>query len=202
MLQYLIKKEVLGFTLIETMVVIGITSVVGIALMSMITFVYKTNTFIFQQSTATDNARRGVEFALENLREATYGADGSYPIETAATSTVTFYADVDNDGTVERIRYYISGGSLFRGVANPAGNPPSYTGQAESTTTVAAYVQNGTTTPLFHYYDDTGTELATPADISKIASVSVVIGIDVDVKRAPVTFTLIGTATLRNLRSD
>lgn len=184
------------------MVVIAILSVVGIALMGMITYVYKTNTFIFQQSTATDNARRGVEYALENLREATYGADGSYPINTAATSTVTFYADVDNDGTVEKIRYYLSGTTLYRGVANPGGNPPSYTGQAEATTTVASYMQNGTSTPIFNYYDDTGAQLATPADTSKVASVSIVIGIDVDVKRAPITFTLIGSATLRNLRSN
>lgn len=191
-----------AFTLVETMVVIAILSVVGIALMGMITYVYKTNTFIFQQSTATDNARRGIEYALENLREATYGADGSYPIATAATSTVTFYADVDNDGTVEMIRYYLTNGTLYRGVTNPGGTPPSYTGQTEATTIVANYVQNSTTTPVFHYYDDTGAELSTPADTSKIASVSAVIGIDVDVKRAPVTFTLIGTATLRNLRAD
>jgi prepilin-type N-terminal cleavage/methylation domain-containing protein len=191
-----------GFTLIEMMVVIAILTVVGISLIGMISYVYKTNTFVFQESTATDNARRGIEYAFENLREATYGADGSYPIAAAATPTITFYADVDSDGTVEKIRYYLSNGNLYRGVANPAGSPPSYTGQPELTTTVASYVQNGTSTPIFHYYDDTGAELASPFDVSKIASVSVVIGIDVDTKRAPITFTLIGSATLRNLRSN
>ncbi len=189
-------------TLVEMMVVISLVAVVSIALTSMITFVYKSNTFIFQQSTATDNARRGVEFALENLRESTYGADGSYPIHTAATSTITFYADVDNDGVVEQIHYYLASTTLTRGVTNPGGNPPSYGGQTEVLTTIASYVQNGTSTPLFHYYDNTGTELPVPVDISKIASVSVVIGVDVDTRRAPLTFTLIGTATLRNLRTN
>jgi len=191
-----------GFTLIETIVVISILAVVGVAISGMIAYIYKTNTFLFQQSAATDNARRGIEYALENLREASYGADGSYPIASAATSTVTFYADVDNDGTVEKIRYYLSNGTLYRGVTNPAGSPPSYSGQTEASTIVANYVQNSTSTPIFNYYDDTGTLLSTPADVSKVESVSVVIGVDVDVRRAPVTFTLIGSATIRNLKAQ
>jgi len=188
-----------GFTLVEMIVVIGILSVVGVALTGMIAYVYKTNTFIFQQSAATDNARRGVESALELIREASYGADGSYPIANAATSTVTFYADADGDGDIEKVRYYLSNGTLYRGLTNPGGSPPGYTGQTESVVTIASYVQNGTSTPLFHYYDDDGEELSAPADVSHISSVSVVIGVDIDVRRAPVTFTLIGSATLRNL---
>lgn len=200
MLQYFSNQR--GFTLIEMLVVIAVLAVVGVAVSGMIAYIYKTNTFLFQQSSATDNARRGIEYALENIREASYGADGAYPIANAATSTVTFYADVDNDGTVEKIRYYLSNGTLYRGVTNPAGSPPSYTGQTEAATIVASYVQNGTSTPIFNYYDDTGAQLATPADVSKVASVSVVIGVDVDVRRAPVTFTLIGSATIRNLRNE
>jgi hypothetical protein len=186
--------------MIEMLVVIGVLAIVGLAVSGMIAYIYRSNTFLFQQSSATDNARRGVEYALENIREASYGADGSFPIATAATSTITFYADVDNDGTVEKIRYYLSNGTLYRGVTNPAGSPPSYTGQPETSSVVANYVQNGTSTPVFNYYDDTGTLLSTPADVSKVASVSAVIGVDVDLRRAPLTFTLIGSATIRNLR--
>ncbi len=191
-----------GFTLIETVVVIGILVVVSGALVGMIVYVYKANAFIFQQSTATDSARRGIEYALENLREATYGADGAYPIATAATSTITFYADVDNDGVVEKIHYYLLSNKLYRGVVNPAGNPPSYTGQPESAIIVASYVQNSTSTPIFHYYNNSGTELTTPVDVGSVASISVVIGVDVDTRRAPTTFTLIGSATVRNLREN
>ena len=191
-----------AFTLIETVVVIGVLAVVGVAISGMIAYIYKTNTFLFQQSAATDSARRGIEYALENIREASYGADGSYPIANAATSTVTFYADVDNDNVVEEIRYYLSNGTLYRGVTNPAGSPPSYAGQPEASTIVANYVQNGTSTPIFNYYDDTGAQLSTPADVSQVASVSVVIGVDVDIRRAPVTFTLIGSATIRNLKAQ
>lgn len=191
-----------GFTLVETVVVIGILAIVGTALTGMIAYVYQTNAFIFQETSATDSARRGVQFALENIREATYGADGSYPIATAATSTISFYADVNNDGTVEKIRYYLQDGTLYRGVTNPAGAPPSYTGQTETATVVASYVRNDAATPVFHYYDDTGAELATPADVSKVASVSAVVGVDVDPRKAPLTYTLIGTATIRSVHSD
>jgi prepilin-type N-terminal cleavage/methylation domain-containing protein len=191
-----------GFTLIEMVVVIGILAVVGVALTGMISYVYRTNAFIFEETSATDSARRGVQFALENIREATYGADGSYPLSTAATSTIAFYADVDNDGVVEKIRYYLTNGTLYRGVTNPAGAPPAYTGQTESSTVVASYVRNDASTPVFHYYDDTGAELSAPADVSKVASVSAVVGVDVDPRRAPLTYTLIGTATIRSVHSD
>ena len=191
-----------GFTLVETVVVIGILAVVGMALTGMIAYVYQTNAFIFQETSATDSARRGVQFALENIREATYGADGSYPLSTAATSTIAFYADVDNDGVVEKVRYYLTNGTLYRGVTDPAGAPPSYSGQAEAATIVASYVRNDASTPIFHYYDDTGAELTTPADVSKVASVSAVVGVDVDPRKAPLTYTLIGTATIRSVHSD
>jgi prepilin-type N-terminal cleavage/methylation domain-containing protein len=191
-----------GFTLVEMVVVIGILAVVGVALTGMIGYVYRTNAFIFEETSATDSARRGVAYALENIREASYGADGSYPLATAATSTITFYADVDNDGVVEKIHYYLENGTLYRGVTNPAGAPPSYDGQTETSTVVASYVRNDSSTPIFHYYDDTGAELTAPADVSKVASVSAVVGVDVDPRRAPLTYTLIGTATIRSLHSD
>ncbi|MFZ1987719.1 MAG: type II secretion system protein [Minisyncoccia bacterium] len=202
MSQARMRKDMRAFTLVETMVVIAILGIVSIAFTNMIVYTYRTNAFIFQQTSATDNARRGIEYALENIREASYGADGAYPIAAAATSTVTFYADVDSDGTVEKIRYYLTDKKLYRGVINPVGSPPSYAGQTETTIIAADYVQNGTSTPLFHYYDDAGAELSSPFDVSNIASVSAVIGVDVDPNRAPVTFTLIGQATLRNVRHN
>lgn len=190
-----------AFTLVEVIVVVAITSVVGLALSNMILYTYRTNTYIYQQSAATDNARRGLEFALQNLREATTGADGSYPVSVAATSSVTFYSDVDVDGSVERIRYFLTGSTLYRGVTNPAGSPPSYTGQPEATTTIAAYVKNFTAnSPVFTYYAEDGTALTAPADPADVRTVGMGIMVDVDPNRTPTTYSLTGSATFRNLR--
>lgn len=190
-----------GFTLIETLMVIGLTAVVGLAISNMILFTYRTNTYLYQQSAATDNARRGLDPALQNLREATYAADGSYPLSAAATSSVTFFSDVDVDGSVEKIRYYLSGTTFYRTITNPAGSPPSYVGQAAATSTIASYVKNfSANASVFRYYDSTGAELAAPIDVAEVRSISISVMVDVDPNRTPTTYSLTGSATFRNLR--
>jgi type II secretory pathway pseudopilin PulG len=190
-----------AFTLIETVVVIGLLVLVGGALTSMIQYFYRTNDYVLQEGTAVQSARLGLSNAMEDLREASYGDDGSYPIATAGTSTITFYADVNGDGDVEKVQYYLLNGTLYDAVTHSAGTPPSYTGQPTSTTTLATYIQNNASSPIFQYADDTGTILSSPINVSAIASVSTDLKIDVDPSRAPGTYTLLGSATLRNLEN-
>lgn len=189
-----------GFTLAETLVVIVIVTVVGLAVTRLITFFYTSNAYVFQQTSALDSAHRGVEYAFLNIREASYGDDGSYPVAQAATSSITFYADVDNDGPIEKIRVYLAQGSLYRGVTNSAGSPPTYTGQTESVSTIATNVVNATSSPIFRYFTTAGTELTTPINVSDIASVSTELSVDLNPSKAPDIFTLRASATLRNHR--
>lgn len=189
-----------GFTLIEALVVIAMISSIGVAMGGIIQYFYQKNAFLLEQTASLDNARRTILDAVRTIREASYGDDGAYPIANAATSTLTFYADLDNDGSVEKIRYYLSNGTLYRGVTNSTGSPPSYAGQSEATTTVAAYVRNASSTPLFTYYDDAGATLpAASTDESLIRAVSISVWIDLNPNRAPNTFNLMETATLRNI---
>jgi len=191
-----------GFTFAEVLVVIATVSVVGIALSTVIVQAYRGNAYVFEAASSVDNARRGLFTSLQNVREATYGQDGSYPVASAATSSITFYADVDADGPVERVRIYLSNGTLYRGVTNPAGNPPSYTGQPETVQTVVGFVRNGTSTPLFAYFDASGAALALPIDVSDVAFVTMNIYTDLNPTRAPNVYQLTGSATLRNLRDN
>ena len=112
-----------AFTLVETVVVIGLTAFFLVALMGLVRYFYTSNAYVLEQSQAVDSARRSIENAVADLREASYGADGSYPISAAATSSVTFYANVDSDSGVEKVRYYLSGSTLYRGVTKAAGSP-------------------------------------------------------------------------------
>lgn len=191
-----------AFTLPEMLVVIAVTATVGVALSIVIVQAYRGNAYVFEAASSVDSARRGLFTALQNLREATYGQDGSYPVAAAATSTVTFYADVDQDGPVERVRIYLSSGTLYRGVTNAAGNPPSYVGQPETIQTVVAHVRNGTSTPLFAYYNGAGSLLVAPIDVSEVAFVTMDIRTDLNPTRAPNVYQLTGSATLRNLRDN
>ena len=203
-MQHLFKKRTRvpsGFTLVETLVVIALTVLVGVALINMIQYFYRTNDYVLQEGSAVQSARQGLSTAIQDLREASYGDDGSYPIATAATSTVTFYADVNGDGDVEKVQYYLSGTTLYEAVTHSNGTPPSYVGQSAATSTVATYVRNSTSTPIFQYYDDTGALLSSPINISNIALITTNLQIDVDTKRSPSTYSLIGSVTLRNLEN-
>ena len=197
-----LSKPARGFTLIEMLTVIAILAIVGTALSSMIQYFYRSNDYVLQEQTAVASGRQGLTIAMDNLREASYGDDGSYLIGSAATSTITFYADTNGDGEVEKVNYYISRGTLYRGVVNSVGVPPSYTGQPQATSTLATYIVNSTSTPIFQYYDNTGALLISPINVSAIASIVTTLKVDVDPNRSPTTYTLIGSATLRNVSSN
>lgn len=190
-----------GFTIAEMLVVIAILGVSSVALTSLIRSFYINNTYLLEQTTALDSARRGVGDAIDVLREASYGDDGSYPIATAGTSTVTVYSDLDGDASVERVRYFIRDNTLYRLVTNATGSPPQYLNSSVSTSTIATYTRNTKTIPLFTYYDDAGVQLSTTSPaVTDISSVRVTLMVDLNPVRAPNVFTLTQTATLRNLR--
>lgn len=189
-----------AFTMVETVVVIGLTALVIVALGQLIRYFYVTNAYVLEQAKAVNSARRSIENAMTDLREASYGADGSYPLLSAATSSVTFYANINGDSAVEKVRYYISENTIYRGVTEPGGSPPTYAGQPEATTLVVDNIRNGTT-PLFRYFDATGAELTSPVTISAVASVRATVLTDVNPERAPNVYTLSGGATLRNLHN-
>ena len=191
-----------GFTLVETVVVVGLTGLVGVGLLSMIAFFYRSNAFLLEATSAVDSASRGVNQSLEHLREASYGEDGGYPVAEAATSSVTFYSDLDVDTSVERVRLYVLSGVLYRGVTEAAGNPPSYAGQPESTTVLATDVKNATSTPAFRYFDVSGNELSGTVDLAEVRTVRVRFDVDINPERAPNILTIEGGATLRNLRDE
>lgn len=98
-----------AFTLIETLITILIFSLVLWAVFSLIIKFYQDYHYIFTQSIAVEEARRGVETMIREIREACFGDDGSYPIELAGEKEFIFYSDIDKDGDTERVRYFLGG---------------------------------------------------------------------------------------------
>lgn len=191
-----------AFTLVETIIVVATTAFIFVTFGVLLSYFYKTNAYALEQSAAVRQARSGVEDAMLYLREASYGNDGSYPIKSAATSSVTFYANTNNDTVIERVTYILINKVLYRTIAVPTGNPPSYSSVTIATSTIATPIINNASTPVFRYFDKNGAELLGTIDISKISSVRTTAVIDVNVNRAPVAFTLSGGATLRNLKDQ
>ena len=96
-----------GFTFIETIVTIFIFVLIMGAVTGFIVIAYRTHGYTWEQSIAIDEARRGIETMVREIREAKEGDDGSFPIEKAGDREFIFYSDIDNDGQVERVRYFL-----------------------------------------------------------------------------------------------
>lgn len=106
-----------GFTLVETLVAVAIFTLILGAVATSVVMLYRTQGFGFQQALAINEARRGIETMVKEIREAKYGDDGSYPIERADDKQFIFYSDIDKDSDAERVRYFlgtVSSGSLVQ----------------------------------------------------------------------------------------
>ena len=189
-----------GLTILETIVAVGIVSVIMIAIAGSIFFFYRANRSALEQSFQIDSARKGVEFLVQDLREATHGDDGSYPVGSIASTSITFFSDIDQDLTVEKITYTLATTTLSRTVVNASGVPLSYMG-AGDTSVVSENARNlEEGQPIFRYYDTEGAEILTYGDIQKVRFISITLIVNIEPIRAPEEFTLRSSATIRNLR--
>jgi prepilin-type N-terminal cleavage/methylation domain-containing protein len=106
------RKAVLGmrrgYTMVEMLVVIFIFTIIwGVIAQALVT-VYRTQGYAMDQSRAINEARKGVDSMAKEIRQAQYGDNGAYPTELAADKEFVFYSDIDGDGRVERVRYYLA----------------------------------------------------------------------------------------------
>lgn len=96
-----------SFTLIETLITLSIFFLMIGIISGSIFILYYTSSYQFQQALAIAEARKGIEKMAKEIREAKMGEQGSYPIEYAGDKEFIFYADIDNDKRVERVRYFL-----------------------------------------------------------------------------------------------
>lgn len=142
------------------------------------------------------------------LRTATVAENGAFPILEAGTNTLTFYSDIDDDGVVERVRYFLSGSKMRKGVIDPEGAPLSYVTSNESVTDQIQGVVNSATS-IFQYFDSSynGTASSTaplsqPVNNSAIRLIKLTIEVDRDVRRPPGPVQVVTQAMLRNLKDN
>ena len=188
-----------GMTMIEATVWIGVFTSAMLALTTSVLYFYRTSNYTIQQSTATASAQRGIDSMVRTIREASYASNGAYPVVSLAENDFRFYADVDSDLGIERVRYYLSGEQLFKGIIEPTGDPAIYSG-AEATSTISDYVENlNKSTALFTYYDKNGAPITNYTKIADVRFVAANLLIDVDTQKTPIPLSLRSTAAMRNL---
>ena len=101
------NKAKTGLTLIETLVTIAVFALIMGAISSLLLMIYKVHYYTWEQASAINEARKGIQIMAKEIREAREGADGSYLIELAEDKEFIFYSDIDNDNKAERVRYFL-----------------------------------------------------------------------------------------------
>ena len=190
-----------ALTLLETIVTVSLFTVIMTSIIGSILLFYESNTSSIEQGFQVESARKGVEVMVREMREMTYGDDGTYPILSMASTSITFFSDTDRDDAIEQITYTLnSTTTLLRTVIEPSGTPIEYTGGG-STTPLSTYVRNlEESSSIFRYYDENGLEILDYNQVDEVKFVTVSLIVNILPVRAPQEFTLRSSATLRNLR--
>jgi prepilin-type N-terminal cleavage/methylation domain-containing protein len=146
------KGKQAGYSLIELLVASILMGLVLMVSFSFWRYITDSFNFAFGKSISTADVYRVTAKMVRELREAQYGEDGSYPLSITNDQELAFYADEDEDGQAERVRYWLESGDLMQGVIQPGGDPIGYDEEAEVETVVIDGVENGSQ-PLFYYYN-------------------------------------------------
>lgn len=191
-----------GFTVIETLfgIAIFVLIVGAITLFSRNIWIY--NSFISGELTGVNTARAALKTIVAEIRTASSGSNGAYAVSAASTTSLTFYSDIYDNGLKEKIRYFLNGTNLQKGIIVPTGSPLGYTG-TETITTLVSNVTNAS--PFSYYdknYDGTTAALASPVDVSAVRLVKITITTEADPNKSPGPITVSSQVSLRNLKDN
>lgn len=199
-----------AMTLVEMMVAIAIVLITMEGFTYLFLKTWDTNKFVLEEGLASAAASRATNKIVIQLRGVQQADNGDYPIEAADDFDLIFYADVDDDGVVEKVHYFLDAAAdqLHLGVSNPsATNPVTYPAGDDVVSVVANYVVNESSDPLFYYYNDdypgdvVNNPLATPASIGNIQMVRVHLYVNINPVHAPDNINIESFVDLRNLHN-
>lgn len=196
------KRQSSGYTLLEMLVVIALTSIILMALMRFLgtsLLVYRST---FLQTLANETARVQLKRMSHILRSARSSDTGAFALVEASPQRIIFYANVDDDNSTERIRYELIGVDLVRGVTEPTGTPVEYDTDGEAVTTLARSIRNDTA-PVFSYYTSEYPADTTPSVvIADTTYIEFSLIIDADPNQDPPPITVQSQVQLRNLKTN
>lgn len=193
-----------GFSLFEVILAIGIASILVVIAVRFGAVLGTLGTSIGNQVQTGQEVILGVQTLTNDIRAMTISSSGSYPIESAATSSFTFYSDVDKDSIVERVRYFFGTSTLQRGIIQPSGDPLVYSTSSEIVMTAIQRVTVNQS--IFDYFDSsyTGSQspITSPVDTLAVRIVRPTLAVNVGSATSSRITKFIPTITIRNLRSN
>lgn len=189
----------------EILIVVAITAVIGVGVGKFSGNVFSFNRYFTKSLDVAGDARKVLRPMVNEIRSASPSSLGAYTIESAGVNEFIFFTDTDDNGVKERIRYYLSGTTLKKGVIVPTGNPYTYNTANETSTDLINNVRNGAT-PVFKYYDSsyngTNAALVSPFAVTSVRLVRIEVIIDEKVNVLPPPFSVVTQVSLRNLKDN
>lgn len=197
-----LKSKKQGFTLLEIVVALGIFLMILIPVMDFIQSIVTSQQIMFTEASSQKEARKSLDDFVKEVRNASASSIGSYVIAEATATSFTFYSDIDSDTYKERVRYFITGSNLNKGVIKPSGNPLIYNIGAEVITTVTHDLT--VNQQPFTYYDKnylgTNSALVFPINVVNVRVVKVKLNIDQKANRSPEPLNVETQVEIRNLK--
>jgi len=185
-----------GFTLLEILVTMTIFSLVIFISTNFIMTSFKSTRFVSEQEQAISNARRAMDVTKKEIRGANSSEQGDYALSIIESDNFSFYSDVDDDGEMEKIRYFLSGSNLLKELTEPG--PLKDYSEAPSTVVISQYMNNQEEN-VFTYYDQNYNQTTL---INEVRLVNISLKINVTPSIAPNDYYVETDITLRNLKDN
>lgn len=195
-----------GFTIIELTVVISVSAILMLVVSNLLVSVFSGSNQSILALSNIDQSTIVVKKFINEIRNATNGADGSFPLYLADNNQIIFYSNIPESQSPARIRYYFSNATLYRGVVMAQGSPLSYNLTSEVIRPVQKDVVNGSL-PIFSYFDGNyngvGDSLIQPVNINNIKYIKMTLKIlKQNQVNSDATFSVSAGGVIRNLKNN
>jgi prepilin-type N-terminal cleavage/methylation domain-containing protein len=193
-----------GFTLVEILMVVVIVGMIGPVMLGFLYGSFQLNSRINGQILNQQHARYLLSHLKGELREVQQGAGNQYPIEVCNALDIEYYADLDQDNAIEKVRYYVDGFDLKRTLTNPT-EDGDYLLSGSEEKLIMGNVLNDAEHPLFTYYNSSFTGSEAPLSYGNCIEARLVeinVRIDTEIELDPGAFEVRSYVAFRNLKGN
>lgn len=177
------RKNSSGFTIVEVSIAGLLIVVLGFGILGLQKIMGDSQLFAFRSYTTVEDANYSVSQMAREMRSMRSGQNGAYAFVHGSDNDVSFYSDIDFDGTSELIRYYLDGTTLYKSTIEPSGFPITYPAGNAIVRPIAENIGNGAD-PIFLYFNEDWPEdtennpLPTPASLADVRLIRIFLNID------------------------
>ncbi len=192
-----------GFTLMEIVVVIGITGIVMAMISTLLTDSFRMQRVAVEKASVGEECQRALSGVEKDMISMIEGENGAFPLALAESNQIIFYSDTDLDGTVEKIKISKNSKIITKEIFEPVNE--IYPESATNTVNISSHFSQEVGDNIFAYYgsDFSGTQNPISDPISesdvRVAKISMICALEENVEsNSKIVFSTL--VKLRNLK--